>query len=85
MALTHTSPPGSYAGQLDPGSTDTPDFFDDNDESGIQAAAAKAQATTTKKEANDALSVALQSDSWTIGGIERSEGELAETSLKPSL
>lgn len=63
---------GAYAGQLDMGSTDTPDFFEENDESGVAAAAASAGASTTKKEANDALAQALQSDSWTIGGVEKS-------------
>ena len=47
----------------------------ENDESGVAAAAASAGASTTKKEATDALAQALQSDSWTIGGVEKSSGE----------
>ena len=45
------------------GSTDTPDFFEDQDEnsSGLPQ-------ETTAKEAEGALEKLMQSDSWTIGG-----------------
>lgn len=51
------------------GSTDTPDYFDDDNNAFDKEMAAESQSDSTTKKLEDQL----RSDSWTIGGIEKSD------------